>query len=122
MVTNGRVRIGYRIGETLYERADPNGFRGVLHIIGERPGTMHHAYSVYITAARGKVWAEKKIDHDITKLVSNVADTALPPEQAARETRQRPTTTNLTANASSRGFAKAKAAAGMGEPAYLRLH
>jgi ethanolamine ammonia-lyase large subunit len=70
----------------LFERADPNSLRGILHIIGERPGTMHHAYSVYITVARGKVWAEKKIDHDITKLVSNIADTALPPKEAARET------------------------------------
>ena len=86
LVTSGRVRIGYRIGETLFERADSNIFRGVLHIIGERPGTIHHAYSVYITVAQGKVWAQKKIDHDITKLVSNVADTALPPEAAARET------------------------------------
>ena len=86
LVTSGRVRIGYRLGETLFERADPNSFRGVLHIIGERPGTMHHAYSVYITVAQGKVWAQKKIDHDITRLVSNVADTALPPEEAARET------------------------------------
>jgi len=86
LVTSGRVRVGYRIGETLFERADPNSFRGVLHIIGERPGTMHHAYSVYITVAQGNVWAQKKIDHDITKLVSNVADTALPPEEAARET------------------------------------
>jgi ethanolamine ammonia-lyase large subunit len=86
LVSSGRVRIGYRIGETLFERADPNSFRGVLHIIGERPGTMHHAYSVYITVAQGKVWAQKKIDHDITRLVSNVADTALPPEVAARET------------------------------------
>jgi ethanolamine ammonia-lyase large subunit len=86
LVTGGRVRIGYRLGETLFERADPNGFRGVLHIIGERPGTVHHAYSVYITVAQGKVWAQKKIDHDITRLVSNVADTALPPEEAARET------------------------------------
>jgi ethanolamine ammonia-lyase large subunit len=86
LVTSGRVRIGYRIGETLFERADPNSFRGVLHIIGERPGTMHHAYSVYITVAQGKVWAEKKIDHDITRLVSNVADTALPPDEAAKQT------------------------------------
>jgi len=86
LVTSGRVRVGYRIGETLFEHADPNSFRGVLHIIGERPGTVHHAYSVYITVARGNVWAQKKIDHDITKLVSNVADTALPPEQAAKET------------------------------------
>jgi ethanolamine ammonia-lyase large subunit len=86
LVTSGRVRAGYRIGEILFERADPNSFRGILHIIGERPGTMHHAYSVYITVAKGKVWAEKKIDHDITKLVSNVADTALPPKEAAKET------------------------------------
>jgi ethanolamine ammonia-lyase large subunit len=47
---------------------------------------VHHAYSVYITVATGKGWAEKKIDHDITKLVSNIADTALPPKEAAKET------------------------------------
>ena len=86
LVTSGRVRVGYRIGETLFERSDPNSFRGVLHIIGERPGTIHHAYSVYITVAQGNVWAQKKIDHDITKLVSNIADTALPPQEAAKET------------------------------------
>ncbi|WP_341486776.1 ethanolamine ammonia-lyase [Pararhizobium sp. A13] len=86
LVTSGRVRVGYRIGEVLFEKAEPNSFRGILHVIGERPGTMHHAYSVYITVAKGKGWSEKKIDHDITKLVSNVADTALPPKDAARET------------------------------------
>jgi ethanolamine ammonia-lyase large subunit len=86
LVTSGRVRVGYRIGETLFAEADPNSFRGILHVIGERPGTMHHAYSVYITVAKGKVWAEKGVDHDITKLVSSVADTALPPREAARET------------------------------------
>ncbi|ACP26429.1 putative ethanolamine/propanediol ammonia-lyase heavy chain [Sinorhizobium fredii NGR234] len=86
MVTSGRVRAGYRIGEVLFEKADPNSFRGILHIIGERPGTMHHAYSVYITVAKGRRWSEKGIDHDITKLVSNVADTALAPKEAARET------------------------------------
>ncbi|MFO1046913.1 MAG: ethanolamine ammonia-lyase subunit EutB [Geminicoccaceae bacterium] len=86
LVTSGRVRAGYRIGETLFADADPNSFCGILHVIGERPGTMHHAYSVYITVAKGKVWAEKGVDHDITKLVSNVADTALPPKEAARET------------------------------------
>ncbi|WP_162003107.1 ethanolamine ammonia-lyase [Microvirga tunisiensis] len=85
LVTSGRVRAGYRIGEMLYEKADPNSFRGVLHIIGERPGTMHHAYSAYITVAKGQAWTQKKIDHDITKLVSNIADTALPPKEAARE-------------------------------------
>ena len=60
LVTSGRVRAGYRIGETLFEQAAPNSFRGILHVIGERPGTMHHAYSVYITVAKGKVWAEKR--------------------------------------------------------------
>ncbi len=86
LVTSGRVRAGYRIGEMLFADADPNTFRGILHIIGERPGTMHHAYSVYITVAKGKRWAEKDIDHDMTKLVSNVADTALAPKEAAKET------------------------------------
>jgi ethanolamine ammonia-lyase large subunit len=86
LVTSGRVRAGYRIGETLFERADPHSFRGILHIIGERPGTVHHAYSVYITVAKGEVWAGKRVDHNITKLVSNIADTALPPREAARET------------------------------------
>ncbi len=86
VVTGGRVRAGYRIGEILFANADPNSFRGILHVIGERPGTMHHAYSVYITVARGRTWSEKRIDHDITKLVSNVADTALPPEEAAHDT------------------------------------
>lgn len=76
---------GKRIGETLFEGVDPNSFRGILHIIGERPGTMHHAYSVYITVAKGKVCAEKAVDHDITKLVSNIADTSLRPTEAARE-------------------------------------
>ncbi|WP_429810349.1 ethanolamine ammonia-lyase [Ensifer sp. B1-9] len=86
VVTSGRVRAGYRIGEMLYAKADPDSLRGILHIIGERPGTTHHAYSVYITVAKGKRWAEKNIDHDITRLVSNVADTALDPKKAARET------------------------------------
>lgn len=86
LVTRGRVRAGYRIGELLFAKADNKGFRGILHIIGERPGTMHHSYSVYITVAKGSVWGEKKIDHDITKLVCNIADTALPPKKAAEET------------------------------------
>ena len=86
VVTSGRVRAGYRIGELLFENADLNAFRGILHIIGERPGTMHHSYSVYITVTKGATWAQKKIDHDITKLVCNIADTALDPRKAARET------------------------------------
>jgi ethanolamine ammonia-lyase large subunit len=86
VVTSGRVRAGYRIGEVLFEKSDPSSFRGILHIIGERPGTMHHSYSVYITVAKGDTWEKKKIDHDITKLVCNIADSALDPKKAAQET------------------------------------
>ena len=37
-------------------------FQGDFSQTGERPGTMHHAYSVYITVASGKRWSEKGID------------------------------------------------------------
>jgi len=86
VVTSGRVRAGYEIGCILFEKSDPNKLKGILHIIGERPGTMHHSYSVYITVAKGKSWTSKKVDHDITKLVCNIADTALAPKEAAKET------------------------------------
>ncbi len=86
VVTSARVRAGYEIGELLFENSDPNRFKGILHIIGERPGTMHHSYSVYITVLKGKVWTDKKVDHDVTRLVCNIANTALPPKEAAEET------------------------------------
>jgi ethanolamine ammonia-lyase large subunit len=70
----------------LFGKSDPKKLKGILHIIGERPGTMHHSYSVYITVAKGEAWAQKRIDHDITKLVCNIAETALPPKEAAKET------------------------------------
>jgi ethanolamine ammonia-lyase large subunit len=86
VVTSGRVRAGYEIGQILFENSDSNRFKGILHIIGERPGTIHHSYSVYITVLKGKVWTDKKVDHDVTRLVCNIADTALPPKEAAEET------------------------------------
>jgi len=87
VVINGRVRAGYEIGNILFEKVDnPNRLYGIVHIIGERPGTMHHSYSAYISVAKGSVWAAKKMDHDMTKLVCNIADTALAPKEAAGET------------------------------------
>jgi ethanolamine ammonia-lyase large subunit len=86
LVINGRVRAGYEIGNILFEKAEPNRLYGIIHIIGERPGTMHHSYSAYISVALGKTWAARKMDHDMTKLVCNIADTALPPKEAAKET------------------------------------
>lgn len=85
IVRSGRVRVGYRIGEALFH--DLDGSRGILHIIGERPGTGHHTFSIYITAPTGSAWGtDGAIDHNITKVVSGVAKTALPPELGADET------------------------------------
>lgn len=85
IVRSGRVRAGYRIGESLFH--DLSGSRAVLHIIGERPGTGHHTFSIYITAPRGSGWGtDGAIDHNITKVVSGVALTALLPRLGADET------------------------------------
>lgn len=86
VVTNGRVRAGYEIGAVLFGNPNSKEMKAILHIIGERPGTMHHTYSVYITSPKGKKWARRTVDHDITRVVSGIADTALPPRDAAAET------------------------------------
>jgi len=83
--TSGRVRAGYRVGETLFGGLDGN--YGVVHVIGERPGTGHHTFSAYLTAASGTEWGTTgKIDHNLTKVVSGIATTALLPRPAADET------------------------------------
>jgi ethanolamine ammonia-lyase large subunit len=84
VVTSGRVRAGYRIGESLFGGLP--GSRAILHVIGERPGTGHHTFSTYITAPRGDVWKTAgAVDHNITKVVSGIAITALPPKAGADE-------------------------------------
>jgi len=87
VLRGGRVRAGYRIGEILFgDLPNAKEHRAIIHIIGERPGTMHHTFSAYISAPGAGVWKKGGIDHDITKVVSGIADTALKPEIAARET------------------------------------
>ncbi len=84
IVHSGRVRAGYRMGELLYKGI--TGMRTIIHIIGERPGSGHHTLSVYITTAEGSGWSiADQVDHNITKVVSGIATTALKPEQAAAE-------------------------------------
>jgi ethanolamine ammonia-lyase large subunit len=84
VVTSGRVRAGYRIGESLFGGLP--GSRAILHVIGERPGTGHHTFSTYITAPSGDVWKTAgAVDHNITKVVSGIAITALPPKAGADE-------------------------------------
>ena len=86
-IQHGRVRAGYRCGEHLFGDSLSTNKKCVLHIIGERPGTMHHNYSVYITVAKGSDWfVEGKIDHDVTRVISGISDTALHPKDAAKET------------------------------------
>jgi len=88
IVTAGRVRAGYRIGEFLYgSLPERTSRRAILHVIGERPGSGHHAYSVYITAPTVDTWAQPGVvDHNITRVISGIADTALLPTAAAAET------------------------------------
>ena len=82
VVISGRVRCGYRIGEALF--ANLSGHRAILHIIGERPGTGHRTFSNYMTAPTGKAWATAgKVDHNITRVVSGIATTALQPATGA---------------------------------------
>ena len=87
VVHAGRVRCGYRIGEALF--GDLPGKRTIVHVIGERPGSGHHTLSVYITSADGQDWnVANRIDHDITRVVSGIATTALTPSHAATEIRR----------------------------------
>jgi len=84
VINAGRVRAGYRIGEQLFGGRD--GRCTLLHIIGERPGSGHHTLSVYMSSADGSIWgAPGTVDHDITRVVSGIAVTALAPDVAARE-------------------------------------
>jgi ethanolamine ammonia-lyase large subunit len=86
-IQHGRVRAGYRCGELLFGDSASKQKKCILHIIGERPGTMHHNYSVYISVASATDWnVDGKIDHDITRVISGISDTALHPIDAAKET------------------------------------
>jgi ethanolamine ammonia-lyase large subunit len=86
VVVSGRVRAGYAIGARRFAALPPGRRRVLLHLIGERPGTIHHNYSIYITAADPRVWSSGQVDHHITRVISGVSDTALDPQRAARET------------------------------------
>jgi ethanolamine ammonia-lyase large subunit len=86
VVTSGRVRAGYRAGDILFKGTGAKP-KAIIHIIGERPGTMHHAYSVYISKVAPATWAKAgTVDHDVTKVISGIADTGVDPQKAARQT------------------------------------
>jgi ethanolamine ammonia-lyase large subunit len=87
VVTSGRVRAGYRIGELLFASLPAAAPAAIVHIIGERPGNGHHTFSAYVTRQPARLWAKAgTIDHNHTRLISNIADTALAPVLAAQQT------------------------------------
>jgi len=84
VIQSGRVRSGYRIGESLFGGLP--GTRTILHLIGERPGSGHHTFSVYMTPVDGKVWgAAGQVDHNMTRVVAGISNTTLTPAIAADE-------------------------------------
>jgi ethanolamine ammonia-lyase large subunit len=88
LITHGRVRAGYMCGELLFGAAPADRRKkGIIHIIGERPGSGHHNFSVYLTAALPETWKKKgAVDHNISRVVSGISDTSLTPEKAVLET------------------------------------
>jgi ethanolamine ammonia-lyase large subunit len=88
VITNGRVRAGYACGEILFGKLPASATKkGIIHIIGERPGSVHHNFSAYLTAASANTWKKTgKVDHNISRVVSGISDTSLVPELAVQET------------------------------------
>ncbi|WP_268121953.1 ethanolamine ammonia-lyase subunit EutB [Roseivirga pacifica] len=88
VIRHGRVRAGYKCGEVLFgASANTNEIKGIIHIIGERPGSGHHNFSAYLTAAPVATWKKiGTVDHNISRVVSGISDTSLTPEQAVIDT------------------------------------
>jgi ethanolamine ammonia-lyase large subunit len=81
VVTNGRVRAGYHVGELL-------GVEVVVHLIGERPGTGLNTLSAYLTYGRdaaGRTRWSTSLDHSCTTAVCGIHPRGKPPEAAAAE-------------------------------------
>ncbi|KAJ3445225.1 ethanolamine ammonia-lyase heavy chain [Anaeramoeba flamelloides] len=81
----GRVRAGYQIGKLLFQNS-PNKSKkkGICYIVGERPGSGHHNFSIYLIALTPDDWKNGKADHNNAKVVSGVSDTATPSKEAAK--------------------------------------
>ncbi|NAS13314.1 ethanolamine ammonia-lyase subunit EutB [Poritiphilus flavus] len=87
VIRNGRVRAGYACGELLFGHLpNPATNKGIIHVIGERPGSGHHNFSAYLTVTTVNTWSKKgTVDHNITRVVSGISDSALKPEQAIQD-------------------------------------
>lgn len=88
VIKHGRVRAGYLCGELLFGQPNKKADKkAIVHIIGERPGSGHHNFSAYITVTSTDIWSQSGVvDHNITRVISGISDTALKPEQAVVDT------------------------------------
>ncbi len=87
VVTGGRVRAGYKCGETLFGDGDAAKAKIIVHLIGERPGSGQNAFSAYISKSDRATWGkEGGMDHDKTKVVSGISVTGLDPKKGAETT------------------------------------
>lgn len=102
MVHGGRVRAGYRIGELLYQEKTgvsapaagsgarrPTEWAGIGHRPFDRRAARQHApyltFSACINAVPPAAWSiPGRTDHNLTRVVSGVADTALQPAAGAQ--------------------------------------
>jgi ethanolamine ammonia-lyase large subunit len=81
VVTNGRVRVGYHVGELL-------GADVIVHLIGERPGTGLNMLSAYVTYGRdgaGRMRWSPGLDHACTTAVCGIHPRGKRPDAAADE-------------------------------------
>ncbi|MFP2908537.1 ethanolamine ammonia-lyase light chain EutC [Pyxidicoccus sp. 3LFB2] len=86
VVKYGRVRAGYQVGELLFGDTEESAPRALVHVIGERPGSGHHAFSAYLSAPSARAWGlQGRVDHDSTRLIAGISDTSVRPEAAAHE-------------------------------------
>jgi ethanolamine ammonia-lyase large subunit len=81
VVTNGRVRAGYHVGELV-------GADVIVHLIGERPGTGLNTLSAYLTYGRdesGRLRWSPGLDHACTTAVCGIHPKGKRPEAAVEE-------------------------------------
>jgi ethanolamine ammonia-lyase large subunit len=81
VVTNGRVRAGYHVGELL-------GVDFILHLVGERPGTGLNTLSAYLTYGRdaaGRLRWSPGLDHACTTAVCGIHPKGKRPDAAVEE-------------------------------------
>ena len=81
VIENGRVRAGYHVAGLL----EPDG---LIHVIGERPGTGLNTVSAYLTYGRdtgGRLRWDPQLDHSCTTAVCGIHPQGKPPVKAAEE-------------------------------------